>query len=231
MVAGEAPDRVLVADTHPIFAAGIATSIRSNRELWVQVADTPPSRLTSLESADVAVIGLDADIREIWTTCDHLMTLDGWSSTRLVVLLPGRSEFEMTAAAAIGASAILSRSASVTGLADAVTAVVAGRTLVAAGMAERMLHDFSGMLRRRREFGDVDLSTRELQVLELVAEGRSNRDIAAVLHISEFTVKNHVRRILEKLGAASRTQAVAEAARMGVLVVGQGIVNPSARRA
>lgn len=231
MAAGEAPDRVLVADTHPIFAAGVASAIRGNRELWVQVADSPPNRLAGLEGVDVAVIGLDADIREIWTTCDHLMTLSGWATTRLVVILPGRSEFEMTAAAAIGASAILARSSSLTALADAVAAVVAGRTLVAAGMAERMLHDFSGMLRRRREFGDVDLSARELQVLEIIAEGRSNRDIAAVLHISEFTVKNHVRRILEKLGATSRTQAVAEAARMGVLVVGQGIVNPSARRA
>ncbi len=62
-----------------------------------------------------------------------------------------------------------------------------------------------------------DLTPRELQILQLVAEGSSNKSIAAVLHISEHTVKFHVNSILGKMGAQSRTQAVTMATRMGMM--------------
>ncbi|MDQ1249947.1 MAG: hypothetical protein QG597_4324 [Actinomycetota bacterium] len=225
------PTRVVISDDYPVFARGVAAVLRGRDELWVQVALDPPGALADADGAEVLVIGLDSDVRRVWEACDHLGAVLGEAPPAIVLLLPGRSEFEMTAAATVGASAVLPRTASPGAVAEAVLAVVEGRTLVAAGMAEKMLADFAGMLRRRREAAGVDLSKREQQVLELVAEGRSNRDIAGELHISDHTVKNHVRRILEKLGAGSRTEAVVIAARVGLVVVGQGSWSPSARRA
>ncbi len=227
MAPTSAPVRVLVVDSQPLFALGVAAALRSESDAWVQVADSSPERLTGTEGADVLVVGIDGDVPAIWSVCDQLVSLAGGVEVAFVLMLPGRSEFEMTAAASSGAAAVLPRSATPTAIRDAVTAVAAGRTLVAPGMSERMLHDFAGMLRRRRQTAEADLTARELQVLELVAEGRTNHAIAAALHISENTVKNHVRHILTKLGAASRTEAVAVAARSGLLIVGQGLVGPA----
>jgi DNA-binding NarL/FixJ family response regulator len=223
--------RVLVSDDYPMFAAGLAEVLREREDIWVAVAAEAPRQLVFPLSADVLIVGLDADVKGIWATCDHLVEIGGAKPPPIVLILPGRSEFEMTAAASVGAAAVLPRTATGAAVAEALAAVLEGRTLVAAGMGERMLADFAGMLRRRREATGLDVSTREQQVLELIAEGRSNRDIAGALHISEATVKNHVRRILEKLGAGSRTEALVIAARAGLVVVGQGSSSPSPRRA
>ncbi len=224
------PTRVFVSDSQPLFANGVATVLRGTAEFWVSATETPPLELLGHDASDIVVIGIDADVHGVWEVCDHLLEVLAPPLPRIVLLLPGRSEFEMTAAASLGAAAVLPRSASAQALTDAVHAVAEGRTLVAAGMAERMLAEFAGMLRRNREAAEIDLSRREREVLTLVAEGHSNREIAGQLHISENTVKNHVRRIMEKLGASSRTEAVALAARGGLLVVGQSRSIPSARR-
>ena len=92
---------------------------------------------------------------------------------------------------------------------------------MASGMAERMLADFAGMLRRRREASGVDLSKREQEVLELIALGYSKPLNRGALHVSDNTVKNHVARILEKLGAGSRTEALVVAVRAGLVEIGQ----------
>lgn len=225
------PVRVLVSDSHVLYAWGMASVLREDTQLWVQVAETEPGGLSPHDAADVAVIGIDGDVRMVWTVCDHLLSIWSARPPRLVLILPGKSDFEMTAAASVGASAVLPRTTTTQGLRDAVRTVAAGGSLVASGLAERLLDDVAGMLRRRREQAEIHLSTRELQVLDEVAQGRTNREVAAALHISENTVKNHVRRIMEKLGASSRTEAVALAARNGLVVLGQGVINPSAPRA
>lgn len=230
-MSGTSPVRVLVSDSHPLFAQGVAAVLRGGDRFWVEVAPVPPGELSGLDSYPLAVLGVDADVRGVWAACDHLLSVSRGQQVRFVLLLPGRSEFEMTAAASLGAAAVLPRSASPESLREAAHAVSEGRTLVASGLAERMLSDFATMLRRSREATEFDLSRRELEVLALVAQGRSNREVAAALHISDNTVKNHVRRLLEKLGAQSRTEAVAIAARNGIIAVGQGVWSPTAERA
>lgn len=225
------PVRVLVSDSHAVYALGLASVLREDPQLWVQVAESEPSALGPHDVPEMAVIGIDGDVREVWAICDHLLTIWSTRPPRIVLVLPGKSDFEMTAAASLGASAVLSRTTTTNGLREAVRTVAAGGSMVASGLAERLLDDVAGMLRRRREQAEIHLSPRELQVLDEVAQGRSNREVASALHISENTVKNHVRRIMEKLGASSRTEAVALAARNGLVVLGQGVINPSAWRA
>lgn len=218
--------RTLVADSQPMFALGVAEALRVDHSLWVQVIAGAPNSVTSNDQADVAVVGIEGDVRTIWETCDHLQAVWAERGPRVVLLLPGRSQFEMTAAASMGAAAVLPRNASPTSIVEAVQAVVAGRSMVGGGFTGRMLDEFAGLLRQRREQSDTGLTRREVEVLQLVSQGRSNREIAGLLHISENTVKNHVRRLLEKLGAASRTEAVALAARSGMVLMGQ---NPPPR--
>jgi DNA-binding NarL/FixJ family response regulator len=214
------PVRVLVSDSHALYALGMAAVLREDPRLWVQVAESDPGALGAHDAADLAVVGIDGDVRAVWSVCDHLLSVWVARPPRIVLVLPGKSDFEMTAAASLGASAVLPRTTTTSALREAVRTVAAGGSMVA-----------SGLLRRRREQAEIHLSARELQVLDEVAQGRSNREVASTLHISENTVKNHMRRIMEKLGASSRTEAVAVAARNGLVVLGQGVINPSARRA
>ena len=90
-------------------------------------------------------------------------------------------------------------------------------------MASKLLAEFQSMILRgeeRQQLAGPRLTERELQVLRLVARGMANRDIAAALFISENTVKNHVRNILEKLQLHSRMEAVAYAVREKLLDLG-----------
>jgi two-component system NarL family response regulator len=85
-------------------------------------------------------------------------------------------------------------------------------------MAARLMGELSAALRRADRHGASEsLTRRELQVLTLVADGLPNRAVASELHISENTVKNHMRNVHEKLGVHTRTEAVVKAARDGLL--------------
>jgi DNA-binding NarL/FixJ family response regulator len=111
-----------------------------------------------------------------------------------------------------GAQGALLRSAQASGIAPAALAVAAGHWVLDAAFA-RTLIELQGPLPN----APSPISPREQEVLELLAEGLSNRDIAARLGISRHTAKFHVNAILDKLGAASRTEAVVLAARGGLL--------------
>jgi DNA-binding NarL/FixJ family response regulator len=118
-----------------------------------------------------------------------------------------------------GASGFLLKSAPPQQLVSAVRSVMAGDVLVAPEITRRLLDRFVQrplpVAGRPTEL--ADLSSRELEVLELLAEGRSNAEIAAALYLSEATIKSHINHILTKLRLRDRVQAVALAYRSGLM--------------
>ncbi|WP_153454785.1 LuxR C-terminal-related transcriptional regulator, partial [Streptomyces smaragdinus] len=122
-----------------------------------------------------------------------------------------------------GASGFLLKDVTAEHLFDAVRVVAAGEALLAPTVTRRLIEEFA---RQRRTIpapqqqGLPTLTPRETEVLRLVAQGLSNPEIAAGLHVSEETVKTHVSRILNKLGLRDRTQAVVAAYESGVVVPG-----------
>jgi DNA-binding NarL/FixJ family response regulator len=124
-----------------------------------------------------------------------------------------------------GASGFLLKSAPPRELAGAVRTVAAGEALLAPEITRRMIEDYVSRPRPESDppAGLEDLSARELEVLGLIAQGRSNAEIAGALFLGETTVKTHVTRILAKLRLRDRVQAV-------VLAYECGLVQPRARR-
>jgi DNA-binding NarL/FixJ family response regulator len=124
-----------------------------------------------------------------------------------------------------GASGFLLKSAPPRQLADAVRTVAAGEALLAPEITRRLVEDYVSRPRPGSDApaGLEELSARELEVLGLIAQGRSNAEIAGALFLSETTVKTHVTRILAKLKLRDRVQAV-------VLAYECGLVQPRARR-
>jgi len=115
-----------------------------------------------------------------------------------------------------GANGYLLKEISVEEVAEAIRAVVQGQSLISPSMASKLLSEFNTLVKKaeeKQQFPAPALTSRELEVLRLVAKGMSNREIADQLYISENTVKNHVRNILEKLHLHSRMQAVMYAVR------------------
>ena len=101
-------------------------------------------------------------------------------------------------------------------IAAAIRAVHAGQSLISPSMASKLLTEFASMIKKtddRQQVPTPRLTDREMEVLKLVAKGMNNRDIAKQLFISENTVKNHIRNILEKLQLHSRMEAVVYAVR------------------
>jgi DNA-binding NarL/FixJ family response regulator len=122
-----------------------------------------------------------------------------------------------------GASGFLLKDAPAAQLVDAIRVVAAGDALLAPTVTRRMIAEFARRPLPKDEPALAELTGRELEVLKLVARGRSNAEIAKQLYISDATVKTHVKRVLAKLSLRDRVQAV-------VLAYETGLVQPGTER-
>ena len=212
---------VLVVDEVPLLARGVAAVLQSHADLRVHRATPDPARLTTAAiecGAAVVVVGVSAGANApVWLqACARLRRRQ--PGVRLVVLVDPGTGLDVGDVVRAGAIGMLPRTADEDQLLAAVKAAVHGRGWVAPEVAGAMMQALSSAISRGEARPTAGgLSTRELDVLRLVAEGLSNRDVASRLHISENTVKNHLRSVHDKLGVSSRTEAVITAVRSGLL--------------
>ncbi len=136
-------------------------------------------------------------------------------SSKVLLLTASESEADLLAGVKAGARGYLTKDTSVPELIAAIDAVAAGGAALSPTMAGKLI-DVAHQLFRHKELlalRQPTLTGREIEVLELVAQGNTSRQIAELLFISANTVKNHIRNILDKLGLHSRSEAVLYAAR------------------
>src|SRR5687768_1279508 len=139
-------------------------------------------------------------------------------SAKIIMLTVSDEEADLYESVKNGAAGYLLKDSSIEEVAQAVRVVADGQSLISPSMAIKLLDEFKQMSRSDRNTVPTPrLTERELEVLRLVATGLNNREIAKQLFISENTVKNHVRNILEKLQLHSRMEAVMYAVREKLL--------------
>jgi two-component system NarL family response regulator len=147
-------------------------------------------------------------------------------SAKIVILTISDEEEDLFEAIRAGASGYLLKDIPLDEVADVVRAVHGGQSLINPSMAGKLLTEFAALAKREETERAAEqvpapkLTDREIEVLQLVARGMNNRDIAKELFISENTVKNHVRNILEKLQIHSRMEAVMIAVRENLIEFG-----------
>jgi DNA-binding NarL/FixJ family response regulator len=211
------PIRVLVVDDHALFRRGLEMVLAQEPDIEVvgEAADGAEALVMARELApDIVLMDVRMPRRSGIEAC--LAIKDSVPSAKIVMLTISDEEADLYEAIKAGASGYLLKEISIDEVADAIRAVHGGQSLISPAMASKLLTEFATMIKRSDERSQVPaprLTDRELEVLKLVARGLNNRDIAKELFISENTVKNHVRNILEKLQIHSRMEAVMIAVR------------------
>jgi two-component system NarL family response regulator len=207
-----------VVDDHPVFRQGLISVLQQYPEFEVvgQAADGKRA-VTVAREVQPDIVVMDVCMQGgngIAATMALQQTLP--QAKVLIVTVSSKDE-DLFAAVKAGARGYLLKNVSLRELIDSIRLVAQGEAIVSPAMAGRLLDEFkeADKAHPHRELGR--LSQREQEVLKLVAQGASNREIGTRLFISETTVKAHLRTILEKLHAHNRAEAVALAATKGLL--------------
>jgi DNA-binding NarL/FixJ family response regulator len=215
------PVRVLIVDDHALFRRGLQMVLEGETDIdVVGEAQDGQEAIERAENTTPDVVLMDVRMPKRSGIEATRTIKDTLPSTKILMLTISDEEADLYEAIKAGASGYLLKEISIEEVADAVRAVHAGQSLISPSMASKLLNEFAAMVKRRDERAQVPgprLTSRELEVLKLVAKGLNNRDIGQELFISENTVKNHVRNILEKLHLHSRMEAVVYAVREKLL--------------
>lgn len=213
--------RVMVVDDHALFRRGLEMVLDGEKDIdVVGEASDGHEAIERAEETTPDVVLMDVRMPKRSGIEATRVIKDTLPSTKILMLTISDEEADLYEAIKAGASGYLLKEISIEEVADAVRQVHAGQSLISPSMAAKLLNEFATMVKRRDERTQVPgprLTDRELEVLKLVAKGMNNRDIGAELFISENTVKNHVRNILEKLHLHSRMEAVVYAVREKLL--------------
>ncbi|GAB3592961.1 response regulator transcription factor [Angustibacter peucedani] len=213
--------RVLVADDHALYRRGLEMVLGAEDGIEiVGEASDGAEAIRRVEELlpDVVLMDIRMPRRSGIEACTAIK--DVVPSTKIVILTISDEESDLYEAVRAGANGYLLKDVPGEEIAAGIRAVASGQSLISPSMASKLLSEFASMIKKSEERPQLPvprLTERELEVLKLVARGLANRDIAKELFISENTVKNHVRNILEKLQLHSRMEAVVYAVREKIL--------------
>ncbi|MFH1639971.1 MAG: response regulator transcription factor [Chloroflexota bacterium] len=211
--------RILVVDDHPVFRRGLISVL----EGWpdfdiVGQASHITEAITMAEELQPAMVIMDIRMTD-GSGVEAIAAIQEVSTgVKILILTVSDEDSDLVAAMKEGARGYILKSVELDGLVSAIRVVAAGDIIITPVMAARLMSDLRQGIRYRAEKGLGDLSNRERQVMHLVAQGASNKEIAAELSVSENTVKVHLRAILEKLHVRNRAQAAAKATGSGLLI-------------
>ncbi|MBV8813089.1 MAG: response regulator transcription factor [Verrucomicrobia bacterium] len=200
--------RILIADDHPVVREGLATILALEEDLKVvgQAHDGEEAcRLYKELSPDVVILDLRMPKKDGIQVVVELMAAR--PRPRIVILTHSAKAEDLRRALAAGAKSYLLKGAEPEEVCETIRNVFAGKSSLPRDLAAKLIDSM----------GQPELSQRELEILRLLALGKSNKEIGQALYISEYTVKNHMRSILKKLNAIGRTEAIAIASERGLI--------------
>src|ERR1700743_3173640 len=200
--------RVFCVDDHPLMREGIAAVIRNESDMQlVAEASTRHEAIQGFREHQPDVTLMDVRMPDMGGIDPLLAIRTEFADARVIMLTTFEGDAEIQRALEAGAQGYMLKSMPRKQLVHMIRKVHAGKKQNPPGVAGQLIE----------HIGDETLSKREVEVLQKVAGGNRNSDIAALLFISEETVKGHIKHIMEKLGASDRTEAVAVGIRRGII--------------
>jgi len=212
--------RVLVVDDQDLFRSGLAMMLDSEDGIEVvgQAGDGAEAASKAAETVpDVVLMDVRMPRRSGIEATGQIK--EELPSTKILMLTVSDDEADLYDAIKAGASGYLLKDAALEEVLEAIRSVHEGQSTISPSMASKLMTEFAAISKKQETKPQTGpkITDREMEVLRLVAKGHSNREIAKELYISENTVKNHIRNILEKLQLHSRMQAVYYAVREGLI--------------
>jgi DNA-binding NarL/FixJ family response regulator len=202
------PIRILIVDDHPIVRDGLGLLLGTDPGFHlVGSVDGAEKALAFIRRRPVDLVLLDLRMPRVSGREVLPSILASQRAPKVIVLSSFNFDEEIYQAARAGAHGYITKDASGAQILEAVRSVFAGNLYFPQGIAAQLTE-------RQERSG---LSPRELQVLDMIARGLTNKEIAQVLMISQFTVRTHVVHIFEKLAVSDRTEAVAIASQQGII--------------
>jgi DNA-binding NarL/FixJ family response regulator len=203
--------RVVLADDHLVVRTGLRGMLESDADVEiVGEASTGHEAIEIAASSGADLVLMDLRMPELDGVAATKQLRERHPAVQVLILTTYDTDADILRAIEAGATGYLLKDATRDELLKAIHMAAAGESALAPSVASRLVD-------RMRSPRSATLSAREIEILELVAKGLSNKEIGARLYISEATVKTHLLHVFSKLGVSDRTQAVTEA-------VGRGIV-------
>ncbi|MBS1850322.1 MAG: response regulator transcription factor [Acidobacteria bacterium] len=204
----EAQIRVLSVDDHPLLSGGISLLINSQLDMIsVGHASTGQESLQLYRELRPDIVLMDLRLPDISGIDATIAIRNEFPEARIIMLTTADGDMEVRRALDAGARSYLLKSMPGKEMVDVIRQVHAGKKKIPAEIAAQLAEHYN----------DETLSAREIEVLQQIAGGNRNKDIAERLFISEDTVKAHIKHLMEKLGANDRTEAVAIGVRRGII--------------
>jgi DNA-binding NarL/FixJ family response regulator len=214
--------RVLIVDDHDLFRTGLRSLLEDEGfELMDASGGAEGARRARGFQPDVVV--MDVNMPEMTGVEATPLVLEAAPAASVLMLTIATDDQRVVGAIRAGASGYLLKDAPLEEIAAGLRAAAAGHSAVAPRVAAALLESVRASVPVPQAIPEApelpDLSARELDVLELLAEGCDNTDIAARLYLSPSTVKNHISKLFDKLGVGNRVQAATFALRNGLVSV------------
>jgi DNA-binding NarL/FixJ family response regulator len=207
--------RVLIADDHPVYRDGLRGLVdRAPDLVLVGEAETGLEAVEQATEQRPAIVLMDLRMPEMSGIDATREILQADPSVGVLILTMSEDDDSLFAAMRAGARGYIPKDADADELLRAIRAAAVGEAIFGASIATRMMSYFAGGSRTATAF--PELTERELEILELIADGRSNADIGQRLGIAPKTVRNHVANVLNKLEVADRSQAIVRAREAGM---------------
>ena len=201
---------MIVADDQELFRRGLTMLLSQEPDIEVIAEAGDGVAATDLASSmapDVVLLDVRMPRRSGIEACKAIKEAN--PTAKVIMLTVSDEEADLYEAVKSGAAGYLLKDSSIEEVAQGIRVVADGQSLISPSMAVKLIDEFKQMAKPdRNQVNGLRLTERELEVLRLVAKGLNNREIAKQLFISENTVKNHVRNMLEKLQLHSRMEAV-----------------------
>jgi DNA-binding NarL/FixJ family response regulator len=218
------PIRVLICDDHELLRRGLLTVLEQEEGMNV-VAEAENAEDALEKAAEVVpdVVLMDIRLEVLPAERSGLAATSRIKETvpsaQVLMLSASDDQSDLYDAIKAGASGYLLKGISAHEIADAIRSVHSGVSMISPSMASKLVAEFVSVASRQDEIpsANANLSDRELEILENVARGDSNREIGETLGVSENTVKKHVRNILDKVHMRTRVEAALYAVREGLI--------------